>query len=87
MHYLLAIVSHPLCFLVHGTGLITPIIWGSVLVIAFMTPGQHWPRKVDGGSSYLLFCCPGQSQGLYSLALSGFGVTAFNLTVHHTLPL
>lgn len=36
--YFLALVSHPLCLLVHGAGLIIPVIWGSVLVLVRIAP-------------------------------------------------
>lgn len=36
--YFLALVSHSLCLLVHGAGLIIPVIWGSVLVLVHIAP-------------------------------------------------
>lgn len=70
--YFLALVSHPLCPLVHGAGLIIPVIWGSVLVLVCIAP---WAAQVQ------------EVRCLCSLTLSGFGVTEFNLTVCHLLPL
>lgn len=69
--YFLALVSHPLCLLEHGAGLIIPVI-GAVSLFLFACP---WAARAQG------------VRRRCSLTLSGFEVTEFNLTVCHPLPL